>query len=241
MAEYASLQLYSWPTPNGQKPFIMLEETGLPYELHPVDITKGDQHEPGYLRISPNNKIPALVDMQGPGGREIALFESGAILIYLAEKTGRLLPKDPRARYDALAWLFFQVGSIGPMLGQAHHFREFAKEKVPYAIDRYTAEAQRLYRVMDKRLAAAPYFAGAEYSIADIAMFAWTLHYERQGVDIKDYPKLHEWQQRVAARDAVKRGMQVLADRQLPLPAEVKRMLSGARTATVSPEHRPSV
>lgn len=229
MAEYASLHLYSWPTPNGQKPFIMLEELALPYELHPVDITRGDQHEPGYLRISPNGKIPALVDMQGPDGKEIALFESGAILIYLAEKTGKLLPKDPRARYEALAWLFFQVGSIGPMLGQAHHFRIYADEKIPYAIDRYTREANRLYGVMDRRLSEAPYFAGEEYSIADIAMFAWTLSFEKQGVSIKDYPKLHDWQQRIGARDAVKRGMAILADRQQEMSPEAKQVLFGKR------------
>src|SRR5690606_25925252 len=141
MAEYASLHLYSWPTPNGQKPFIMLEELGLPYEPHTVDIKKGDQHDPGYLRISPNGKIPALVDMQGPDDREISLFESGAILIYLAEKTGKLLPGNPRERYEALAWLLFQVGSIGPMLGQAHHFLVFAEEKIPYGMERYAKEA----------------------------------------------------------------------------------------------------
>lgn len=227
MAEMANLHLYSWPTPNGQKPFIMLEELGLPYELHPIDITKGDQHEPGYLRISPNNKIPALVDMQGPGGREIALFESGAILIYLAEKTGRLLPKDPAARYTALQWLFFQVGSIGPMLGQAHHFLVYADEKIPYAMERYTKEAMRLYGVMDRRLKDAPYFAGRDYSIADIAMFAWTMSFAKQGVDINDYPKVHEWQQRVGAREAVRRGMNVLADKQQELSPEAKKILFG--------------
>ncbi len=227
MAEYASLHLYSWPTPNGQKPFVMLEELGLPYALHPVDITKGDQHEPGYLRISPNGKIPALVDMQGPGGREISLFESGAILIYLAEKTGKLLPGNPRERYEALAWLLFQVGSIGPMLGQAHHFLVFAEEKIPYGMERYAKEARRLYGVMDRRLGEAPYFAGAEYSIADIAMFAWTMTFANIGIDISDHPNVREWLQRVAARDAVRRGMRVLAEKQHEMSAEAKSMLSG--------------
>ncbi len=227
MAEYASLHLYSWPTPNGQKPFIMLEELGLPYELHPIDITRGDQHEPGYLRISPNNKIPALVDMQGPGGKEIALFESGAILIYLAEKTGRFLSEDPATRYTTLQWLFFQVGSIGPMLGQAHHFNVFAKEKIPYGIERYTKEANRLYAVMDGRLNDAPYFAGRDYSIADISLFAWTMTFGNTGIDIHDYPKVREWLQRVAARDAVKRGMSVLEDKQHEMSAEAREILFG--------------
>ncbi|HEX7046888.1 MAG TPA: glutathione S-transferase N-terminal domain-containing protein [Gammaproteobacteria bacterium] len=227
MPEYASLHLYSWPTPNGQKPFIMLEETGLPYELHPIDITKGDQHEPGFLRISPNNKIPALVDMQGPGDKEIALFESGAILVYLAEKTGKFLSTDPATRYTTLQWLFFQVGSIGPMLGQAYHFSVFADTKVPYAIDRYTKEANRLYGVMDKHLSQAPYFAGRNYSIADISMFAWTMTFANIGIDIKDYPKVHEWLQRVVARDAVKRGMSVLKDKQHVMSVEAKEILFG--------------
>lgn len=227
MAGTANLHLYSWPTPNGQKPFIMLEELGLPYELHPVDITKGDQHEPGFLRISPNNKIPALVDMDGPDGREIAVFESGAILIYLAEKTGKLLSEDPATRYTTLEWLFFQVGSIGPMLGQAHHFIVFAEEKVPYGIERYLKEARRLYAVMDRRLKDAPYFAGREYSIADISLFAWTMTFGNIGIDISDYPKVREWLERVAARDAVKRGMNVLKDKQHDMSAAATEILFG--------------
>ncbi|MBW3567055.1 MAG: glutathione S-transferase N-terminal domain-containing protein [Proteobacteria bacterium] len=229
MADYASLKLYSWPTPNGQKAHIMLEETGLPYEVIAVDIGGGAQFEPGFLRISPNNKIPALVDMDGPGGRELSIFESGAILLYLAEKTGKFLSREPVLRSWALQWLFFQVGSVGPMFGQAHHFRAYADTKLPYAIDRYTNEACRLYRIMDQRLSEAPYFAGPDYSIADIAIYPWTLTSEKQGVDINDYPKLKEWQKTVGGRPAVKRGMDVLRDRKRELTSEDKKVLFGQR------------
>lgn len=228
MADYAALQLYSWATPNGQKVHIMLEELELPYEVHAIDISKGAQFEPGFLRISPNNKIPALVDMQGPDG-ELSLFESGAILLYLAEKTGKLLPQDTVSRYRAMEWLFFQVGGVGPMLGQAHHFIVYANQKIQYAVDRYSNEANRLYRVMDERLSKGPYFSGEEYSIADIAIYPWTLHYENQGVDINDYPRLLEWQQRISARDAVKRGMNVLADQRREMSADAKKVLFGQR------------
>lgn len=207
----------------------MFEETGLPYEVIAVDIGKGAQFEPGFLRISPNNKIPALVDMDGPGGRELSIFESGAILLYLAEKTGKLLSGEPVPRSWALQWLFFQVGSIGPMFGQAHHFRAYADRKIPYAIDRYTNEACRLYRIMDQRLAEAPYFGGPDYSIADIAIYPWTLTSEKQGVDINDYPKLQEWQKTVGDRPAVKRGMDVLRDRKRELTSEDKKVLFGQR------------
>jgi len=229
MTDYASLQLYSWPTPNGQKIHIMLEETGLPYKVNPIDIGKGAQFESGFLRISPNNKIPALVDMDGPASRELAIFESGAILFYLAEQSGKFLSNEPAPRSWALQWLFFQVGSVGPMLGQAHHFRVYADEKIPYAVDRYTNEANRLYRIMDERLSAVPYFAGPDYSIADIAIYPWTLSHEKQGVDIDDYPKLREWQKTVGNRPAVKRGMDVLIDQRREMSAEDKKVLFGQR------------
>ncbi|MFZ5539093.1 MAG: glutathione binding-like protein [Pseudomonadota bacterium] len=209
------IDLYSWPTPNGHKIHIMLEECGLPYRVHAVDIGAGDQFKSEFLRISPNNKIPAIIDSEGPDGKPISLFESGAILIYLAAKTGRFLPADVRGKYVALQWLMFQMGSVGPMFGQAHHFRIYAPEKIQYAIDRYTNEAKRLYGVMDKRLAEVPYFAG-EYSIADIAVYPWTRSHANQGVDLADYPNVKRWYEAVEARPAVQRGIRVLADRRRP-------------------------
>ncbi|MEW5879861.1 MAG: glutathione binding-like protein [Pseudomonadota bacterium] len=209
------IDLYSWPTPNGHKIHIMLEECGLPYRVHAVDIGAGDQFKSEFLRISPNNKIPAIIDSEGPDGKPISLFESGAILIYLAAKTGRFLPADVRGKYVALQWLMFQMGSVGPMFGQAHHFRIYAPEKIQYAIDRYTNEAKRLYAVMDKRLAEVPYFAG-EYSIADIAVYPWTRSHANQGVDLADYPNVKRWYEAVEARPAVQRGIRVLADRRRP-------------------------
>lgn len=164
------IDLYYWPTPNGWKITIFLEETGFPYNLIPVDITSGDQFQPEFLKISPNNKMPDIIDPEGPGGEPISLFESGAILLYLAEKTGRFFLREPRERHGALQWLMFQTNTVGPMLGQAHHFRQYAPEKIPYAIDRYTNEATRLYRVMDKRLSEVEYFVG-EYSIVDMAAY----------------------------------------------------------------------
>jgi GST-like protein len=221
------IDLYSWPTPNGHKIHIMLEECGLPYNVHAVDIGAGDQFDPEFLKISPNNKIPAIVDSDGPDGKPISLFESGAILIYLAAKTGRLLPADVRDKYVVLQWLMFQMGGVGPMLGQAHHFRLYAPQKIDYAIDRYTNEAKRLYGVMDRRLAEVPYFAG-EYSIADIAVFPWTSAPERQGVDPADYPNFQRWRDAVAARPAVQRGVRVLADRRKPVTTdEARRNLFG--------------
>jgi GST-like protein len=207
------IELYSWATPNGHKIHIMLEETGLSYNVHGVDIGRGDQFKPEFLAISPNNKIPAIVDTDGPDGKPISLFESGAILIYLAEKTGRFLPKEPRGRYEVLQWLMFQMGGIGPMLGQVHHFRAYAPEKIPYAIDRYTNEAKRLYGVLDKRLADRPFVAG-EYSIADMAIWPWLRSWERQGVQLSDYPHVKRWFATVEARPAVQRGIKVLTDRQ---------------------------
>lgn len=204
------IDLYTWSTPNGRKVSIALEELGLPYRVHPINITKGEQHEPAFLKISPNNKIPAIVDPEGPDGEPIDLFESGAILIYLAEKTGRLMPKAPRERYVMMEWLMWQMGNYGPMLGQAHHFRRFAPEKIPYAVERYSNEARRLYGVLDRRLAEVPYMAG-DYSIADIATFPWAARHEWQGIELEEFPNLHRWYKAIAGRPAVERGMAVPA------------------------------
>ena len=211
------IEVYSWATPNGHKVHIMLEECGLPYRAIPVNIGTGDQFAPDFLAISPNNKIPAIVDPDGPEGAPISLFESGAILLYLASKTGRFLPASTTARYEMLQWLMFQMGGVGPMLGQAHHFRMYAPEKLPYAIDRYTNEAKRLYGVMDRRLAKSKYIAGAEYTIADIAVFPWLRSWKNQGIDWDDYPHLKGWFDEIGARPAVKRGVEVLADQRKPI------------------------
>jgi GSH-dependent disulfide-bond oxidoreductase len=223
------IEVYSWATPNGHKVHIMLEECGLPYRVHPVDIGAGAQFEPGFLAISPNNKIPAIVDTDGPDGRPISLFESGAILLYLAAKTGRFLPDDVRGRYEVLQWLMFQMGGVGPMLGQAHHFRLYAPEKIPYAIDRYSNEAKRLYQVMDKRIANHRYIGGDEYSIADIAIFPWLRSWKNQGIDWADHPHLKGWFDEIAARPAVQRGVEVLAAMRKPITDDRSReMLFGA-------------
>ena len=202
------IDLYTWGTPNGIKISIMLEEIGLPYTVHTVNITKGDQMEPEFLAISPNNKIPAIVDSDGPDGAPISLFESGAILIYLADKTGKLLPTEARAHYDVLQWLMFQMGGVGPMFGQAHHFRKFAPEDVPYAKERYTKETHRLYGVMDKRLSDHAYLAG-DYSIADIANWSWVARNEWHGIDWADFPNVKRWYDTIAARPAVERGREI--------------------------------
>ena len=210
------IDVYSWPTPNGHKIHIMLEECGFKlgrdWQAHPINIGKGDQFAPEFLKISPNNKIPALVDPNGPDGKPIHLMESGAILLYLAAKTGKFLPKSDRAKFEVLEWLMFQMGGVGPMLGQAHHFRVFAPEQVPYAINRYTLEAKRLYSVMDKRLQTSPYLGGKTYSIADIAIFPWVNSWQKQGIDWTDYPTLKVWFDKISARPAVQRGCRVLAD-----------------------------
>ncbi|MDE0241377.1 MAG: glutathione S-transferase N-terminal domain-containing protein [bacterium] len=207
------IDLYTWPTPNGHKVHIMLEETGLAYRVIPVDIGRGDQFDPAFLAISPNNRMPAFVDHDGPDGEAISIFESGAILVYLAGKTGRFMPGDTRGRTLVLQWLMFQMGGIGPMFGQCHHFRNYAPEPIAYAIDRYTNETGRLYGVLDKRLGEADYMAG-DYSIADMATYPWTRSIERQGVDPADYPNVVRWQQRLEERPAVVRGCAVLSDRQ---------------------------
>ena len=223
------IEVYSWPTPNGHKVHIMLEECGLPYRVIPVDIGAGAQFEPQFLSISPNNKIPAIIDPEGPEGKPISLFESGAILLYLAGKTGRFLPADTAGRYEVLQWLMFQMGGVGPMLGQAHHFRIYAPEKIDYAIARYTNEARRLYGVINKRLAASKYLGGTEYSIADIATFPWLRSWKNQGVELSDYPHLKGWFDEIAARPAVQRGVAVLAEQRKPLVSEQAReMLFGA-------------
>ena len=206
------IDLYSAATPNGQKIHIMLEEVGLPYRVTWVSISKGEQFEPGFLDISPNNKIPAIVDHDGPDAEPVSVFESGAILLYLAEKTGRFLPSAPRARLEVLQWLFWQMGGFGPMLGQAHHFNAYAPERIRYAMDRYTNEAGRLYGVLDRRLAGGDYVAG-DYSIADMAIFPWCRLYKRQGLRIEDFPHVKRWFDTIAARPAVAEGMARLEDK----------------------------
>lgn len=205
------ITLYTWSTPNGRKISIALEELGLPYTVSAVNITRDEQFAPDFLAISPNNKIPAIVDSEGPAGEPIALFESGAILIYLAEKTGKLLPSDPRDRYDVLQWLMMQMGSVGPMLGQAHHFLRFAPEDLPYAKKRYIAETRRIYGVLDRRLAQHEWLAADMYSIADIATFPWIARHEWQQVALTDFPNVKRWYDAIAARPAVARGMAVPA------------------------------
>jgi GSH-dependent disulfide-bond oxidoreductase len=204
------IELYYWPTPNGWKISIMLEECGLPYTVHSVNIGKGDQFKPDFLAISPNNKMPAIVDPDGPGGEPISIFESGAILQYLGRKTGRFYPTDERRRVEVDQWLFWQMGGFGPMLGQAHHFRIYAPEQIPYAIDRYTNETNRLYGVLDRRVAGRDFVAG-EYSIADMAIFPWAKLWERQGQDIEQFPNLRRWLDANLARPAVQRGLAVNA------------------------------
>ena len=221
------IDVYSWPTPNGHKVHIMLEECGLrlgrDWQVHPINIGQGDQFTPEFLKISPNNKIPALVDPVGPDGKPISLFESGAILLYLASKTGKLLPRSDRQKFEVLQWLMFQMGGVGPMLGQAHHFRIYAPEKIDYAYDRYTNEAKRLYGVMNKQLEGRKFIAGQQYSVADVAIFPWLRSWENQGIEWKDFPRLKDWFDRVGARPAVQRGVAVLADARKPLTDDKAR------------------
>ena len=223
------IDVYSWSTPNGHKVHVMLEECGQrlgrDWQVHPINIGAGDQFQPEFLGISPNNKIPAIVDPNGPDGKPISLFESGAILVYLASKFGKLLPKTDRQKYEVLQWLMFQMGGVGPMLGQTHHFRLYAPEKIDYAINRYTNEARRLYGVMDKRLATSPYLGGRSYSIADIAVFPWLRSWQNQGIDWADYPHLKAWFDKIAERPAVQRAVQVLADARKPLTDDKSRQV----------------
>ena len=224
------IDLYYWPTPNGHKITIFIEETGLEYKIIPVNIRKGEQFAPEFLKISPNNRMPAIVDTDGPGGKPFSLFESGAILMYLAEKTGKLMPSEMRARYRVVEWLMFQMANVGPMLGQAGHFRNAAPEKIPYAIERYTNESRRLFNVLDKRLSEVPFLAG-EYSIADIATYPWTVAaLKAQPEQLDTRPNLKRWIDAIAARPAVKKGMAVMSDQpQKPLTEEERSILYGAK------------
>ncbi len=224
------IDLYAWPTPNGYKISIMLEEIGIPYHPIAVNIGQGDQFKPEFLKISPNNKMPAIVDPEGPNGEPFSLFESGAILMYLAEKSGQLMPSDTGSRYRVIEWLMFQMGGIGPMLGQAHHFRQYAPEQVPYAINRYTNEASRLYGVLDRRLGEVSYLAG-DYSIADIATYPWIRGYANQGQDLAHYPHVKRWYETIEQRPAVQKGLQLMADLQQsgPMDEQAKQVLFGSQ------------
>jgi GST-like protein len=223
------IDLYTWPTPNGHKIHIMLEETGLPYKVIPVDIGVGDQFKPDFLKISPNNKMPAMVDSDGPDGKPMALAESGAMLFYLASKTGKFLPENIRKRWQVMQWVMFQMGHIGPMLGQAHHFLAYAPEKIEYAMNRYKNEANRLYGVVERRLKESKFLACDEYTIADMAAMPWMRFPERQGVNIEEYPNVKRWRDGITARPAVQRALQVLADRRRPeMSKEQKEVLFGA-------------
>lgn len=205
------IDLYYWPTPNGHKITIALEEMGLDYTTKPVNIGKGEQFEPAFLAFSPNNRMPAIID-HDTGGKPQSVFESGAILLYLAEKTGQLIPQDTPGRTAVYEWLMWQMGGLGPMLGQAHHFNFYAPEKIAYAMDRYSKEANRLYGVMERRLAKTTWLAGEMYTIADIAAYPWTRTYERQGVAIEDYPNVMRWRQAMGDRPAVQKGMKAGAE-----------------------------
>lgn len=223
------IDLYYWPTPNGHKITIFCEEAGVEYRTIPVNIRKGEQFQPSFLKISPNNRMPAIVDTEGPGGTPIAIFESGAILLYLAEKTGQLMPTDIRARYNVIQWLMFQMAGIGPMMGQMGHFKNAAPEKLPYAIDRYTNETWRLLGVMDRRLAEAEYLGG-DYSIADIACYPWVRISEREPEKLTSLPNLRRWLSAIKERPAVQRGLAVMADMpQQPLTEEERSILYGKK------------
>ena len=226
------IELYYWPTPNGHKITLLLEESGLPYAIKPVNIGKGEQFEPGFLAISPNNRMPAIVDTQpADGGEPISVFESGAILQYLAEKAGRFLPADTRGRYQVLEWLYWQVGGLGPMLGQNHHFNRYAPEKIPYAIDRYVNETRRLYGVLNKRLEGRAFIAGKDYSIADMAAYPWIVPYENQGMALEDFPQLKAWFEAIRERPATQRayalGEEIKGRFDLTTDEEARKVLFG--------------
>ncbi len=224
------IELYYWPTPNGWKITIMLEELGVPYEVKYVNIGKGEQFEPSFLRIAPNNRMPAIIDPDGPGGKPISVFESGAILQYLGRKFGKFYPTDERTRVAVEEWLFWQVGGLGPMAGQAHHFRQYAPEKLPYAVDRYTNEVNRLYGVMNKRLADREFLAG-DYSIADMAAIGWVKPFRNQGQDLDHFPNLKRWFDTMLARPAVERALVVGQERRnnLAEDKEAQKVLFGQR------------
>ncbi|ASY55738.1 glutathione S-transferase N-terminal domain-containing protein [Sinorhizobium sp. CCBAU 05631] len=229
----APIELYYWPTPNGWKITIMLEELGVPYVVKYINIGQGDQFAPDFLRISPNNRMPAIIDPDGPGGEPISLFESGAILQYLGRKFGKFYPTDERARAEVEQWLFWQVGGLGPMAGQAHHFRQYAPERIQYGIDRYTNEVNRLYGVMNKRLADRPFLAG-DYSIADMAAVGWVIPHENQGQDLNDFPHLKRWFDALLARPAVRKAIEVgkeerARQKSLAEDKEAQKILFGQR------------
>ncbi|BCH33928.1 thiol:disulfide oxidoreductase [Mesorhizobium sp. L-8-10] len=224
------IELYYWPTPNGWKITIMLEELAVPYEVKYVNIGRGEQFEPSFLKIAPNNRMPAIIDPEGPGGEPISIFESGAILQYLGRKFGRFYGTDERSRTEIDQWLFWQMGGLGPMAGQAHHFRQYAPEKIPYAIDRYTNEVNRLYGVMNRRLADHPYLAG-DYSIADMASYGWVRPYKNQGQDLEDFPNLKRWFEAISARPAVIEAVEIGQEyrRNLADDKEAQKVLFGQR------------
>lgn len=231
------IELYYWATPNGHKITLFLEEAGVDYSIHPINIGKGEQFAPDFLKIAPNNRMPAIVDTApAGGGAPVSLFESGAILLYLAEKTGQFIPADLQGRAEVLQWLFWQMGGLGPMAGQNHHFSAYAPEKIPYAIDRYVKETARLYGVLDKRLADRAFVAGDDYSIADMASYPWIVPYERQGQDLNDFPNLKRWFDAIAARPATARAY-AIPDRFKDLPEaseeERRRNLFGTQAAKV--------
>ena len=229
------IDLYYWPTPNGHKITIFLEEAGIPYKIHPVNIQQGEQFKPDFLKISPNNRMPAIIDDDpAGGGSPVSVFESGAILVYLAEKTGKFLPKDLRGRFEVLQWLFWQMGGLGPMAGQNHHFSQYAPEKLPYAIERYVKETSRLYAVLDKRLGDREFIAGA-YSIADMASYPWIVPYERQSQKLEDFPNLKRWFEVIKARPATERAYARAKEFQTISPAsdEARKVLFGQSASTV--------
>jgi GST-like protein len=224
------IQVWTWPTPNGHKVHITLEELGLPYKVIPINIGKGDQFKREFLAITPNHRIPAIVDPEGPDGARLKLFESAAIMIYLSEKTGgKLMPKDSVGRYLCLQWMMFQMGGTGPMFGQYNHFANYAVQKIPYAIERYTNEVKRLHRVLEKRLAQAEFLAGEEYSLADIINFPWIRNPDRRDINLADYPNVKRWHDAVAARPAVQRGVEVLAEKKKlgPMTEDEREIMFG--------------
>ncbi len=232
------LDLYYWTTPNGHKITMFLEEAGLPYRLIPVNIGIGDQFKPEFLAIAPNNRIPALVDhAPADGGAPLSLFESGAILLYLAEKTGRFIPADLRGRTEVLQWLFWQMGGLGPMLGQNHHFKQYAPEVIPYAINRYVNETNRLYGVLNRRLSDRPFVAGADYSIADMAAYPWIVPHERQGQKLEDFPHLKRWFEAIAVRPATVRAYAQAkrVNTQPTVNEDAKKILFGQTAAVLTP------
>jgi GST-like protein len=231
------IDLHYWTTPNGHKITMFLEETALPYRIIPVAIGRGEQFKPEFLAISPNNRIPAIVDHEpADGGPPLSVFESGAILLYLADKIGRLIPADLRGRNETLQWLFWQMAGLGPMAGQNHHFRLYAQDKIPYAIDRYVNETNRLYGVLNKRLADRAYVAGAAYTIADIASYPWIVPYERQGQDLKDFPHLKRWFEDIRNKPATIRAYAKAADinTRPPMDDEARKILFGQTAAVVN-------